>query len=388
MGFHRKDAREINFYMPELNTFLANKLQQRQQENALRRLTHNSQLIDFTSNDYLGLAHSEKLFQQIHEKVSTLPHLNGATGSRLLSGNSGYTEQVEQKLAKIFKAEAALIFNSGYAANQAVLSCIPQKGDTIIYDELAHACIRDGARLSFANHFSFRHNDLEDLEKKMKQASGRIFIAVESYYSMDGDICPLKELVSLTDQYQAHVIIDEAHSTGVIGREGSGLSVSQNLQDKLDVRIYTFGKAMGCHGACVAGSKTLIDFLINFARPFIFTTAMPLHSIAAIDCSFDYLRQNTELQHVLQQKKELFVSLGKKQNLRLMNSSTQIQGVILPGNEQVKALSMHLRTRGYDIRPILSPTVPKGSERLRICLHTYNSDQEITSLVNDLASKA
>ncbi|MFN8335733.1 MAG: 8-amino-7-oxononanoate synthase [Cyclobacteriaceae bacterium] len=374
--------------MPELNTFLANKLQQRQQENALRRLTHNSQLIDFTSNDYLGLAHSEELFQQIHEKVSTLPHLNGATGSRLLSGNSGYTEQVEQKLAKIFKAEAALIFNSGYAANQAVLSCIPQKGDTIIYDELAHACIRDGARLSFANHFSFRHNDLEDLEKKMKQASGRIFIAVESYYSMDGDICPLKELVSLTDQYQSHVIIDEAHSTGVIGREGSGLSVSQNLQDKLDVRIYTFGKAMGCHGACVAGSKTLIDFLINFARPFIFTTAMPLHSIAAIDCSFDYLRQNTELQHVLQQKKELFVSLGKKQNLPLMSSNTQIQGIILPGNKRVKAASGQLQARGYDIRPILSPTVPKDSERLRICLHTYNSGQEIANLINELTSIA
>ena len=374
--------------MPELNTFLANKLQQRQQENALRRLTHNSQLIDFTSNDYLGLAHSEKLFQQIHEKVSTLPHLNGATGSRLLSGNSGYTEQVEQKLAKIFDAEAALIFNSGYAANQAVLSCIPRKGDTIIYDELAHACIRDGARLSFANHFSFRHNDLEDLEKKMKQASGRIFIAVESYYSMDGDICPLKELVSLTDQYQAHVIIDEAHSTGVIGREGSGFSVLQNLQDKLDVRIYTFGKAMGCHGACVAGSKTLIDYLINFARPFIFTTAMPLHSIAAIDCSFDYLRQNTELQHVLQQKKELFVSLGKKQNLPLMSSNTQIQGIILPGNERVKAASGQLQARGYDIRPILSPTVPKGSERLRICLHTYNSGQEIANLINELTSIA
>lgn len=374
--------------MPELNTLLANKLQQRRQENAFRQLVRNNQLIDFTSNDYLGLARSERLFQLIHEKVNTLPHLNGATGSRLLSGNTEYTEQVEQKLAKILKAEAALIFNSGYAANQAVLSCIPQKHDTIIYDEFAHACIRDGARLSFANHFSFRHNDLTDLEKKLKQASGTIFIVVESFYSMDGDICPVNGLVSLAERYDANVIIDEAHSTGIMGPGGSGFSVALKLHDKLAIRIYTFGKAMGCHGACVVGSKTLIDYLVNFARPFIFTTAMPLHSLAAIDCSFDYLAQHIDLQQELQQKKELFVSLAKMQNLNVMNSSTQIQGMILPRNGNVKAASRQLQARGYDVRPILSPTVPKGSERLRICLHTHNPDAEIRNLVKELDSLA
>lgn len=374
--------------MTELDNLLTGKLQQRHSDNAFRQLVSNRSLIDFTSNDYLGLARSEELFHLIQKKVLALPHYNGATGSRLLSGNSEYIEQVEQTLAKTFQSEAALIFNSGYAANQAVLSCIPQKGDTIIYDELAHACIRDGARLSFASQFSFRHNDLTDLEKKLRQATGNKFVAVESYYSMDGDVCPVKELVLLAKQYDAHVIIDEAHSTGIVGPLGSGLAVSEEVHDKIAIRIYTFGKAMGCHGACVTGSKTLIDYLINFARPFIFTTAMPVHSVAGIECAFEFLKANIALQHVLQQKINLFVSLVKKQRLDSMNSNTHIQGIILPGVERVKEASNKLQAKGFDIRPILSPTVPKGSERLRICLHTYNSDQEITSLVNELASIA
>jgi 8-amino-7-oxononanoate synthase len=170
-----------------LSKIINGKLQKRKEENSFRKLIVNNNLIDFTSNDYLGLSRSEELFRSIQKKVESLPHLNGATGSRLLSGNSVYTEEVEQKLASIFNSEAALIFNSGYAANQAVLSSIPQKGDTILYDELAHACIRDGARLSLASRFPFLHNNLTDLEGRLKKAQGNIFIAVESIYSMDGD---------------------------------------------------------------------------------------------------------------------------------------------------------------------------------------------------------
>ncbi|MBL7842208.1 MAG: 8-amino-7-oxononanoate synthase [Cyclobacteriaceae bacterium] len=371
--------------MTELSRLLEAKLKQRQEENSLRKLTNTSGLVDFTSNDYLGLARSEELFQRINEQLKTLPQTNGASGSRLLSGNSQYIEQVEQKLATIFKSEAALIFNSGYAANQGVLACIPRKGDTIIYDELVHACIRDGIRLSFAKHFSFKHNDLSDLEKKLKRSTGSLFIAVESIYSMDGDECPLQELVALAKRYNAHIILDEAHSTGVIGPDGAGMAVSQGIEQQIAIRIYTFGKAMGCHGACVAGSKTLIDYLINFARPFIFTTAMPNHNAAAIDCSFQFLKSNIDLQNTLQQKINLFVSLGKEMKLNTLNSNTQIQGVVLPGNNRVKTASEKLRSKGFDIRPILSPTVPKGSERLRICLHTFNSDEEIRNLISELA---
>lgn len=371
--------------MSDLSNHLAAKLKLRQEENSLRTLTYSNDLIDFTSNDYLGLARSQALFQRINERLSTLPHQNGATGSRLLSGNSAYIQQVEQKLAKIFNSEAALIFNSGYSANQSVLSSIPQKGDTIIYDELVHACIRDGIRLSFAKHFSFKHNDLSDLEKKLQRATGTVFIAVESIYSMDGDACPLQELVALANRYNAHIILDEAHSTGTIGEAGAGLAISEKLEQKVAIRIYTFGKAMGCHGACVVASKTVIDYLINFARPFIFTTAMSPHSVAAIDCSFDYLNENISLQHILQQKIKVFVSDAEEKKLNRMSSNTQIQGIVLPGNNRVKSASEELRSKGFDVRPILSPTVPKDTERLRICLHTYNPDDDIRNLIKELA---
>ncbi len=250
---------------------------------------------------------------------------------------------------------------------------------------MVHACIRDGIRLSFAKHFSFRHNDLNDLEKKLQHATGTVFIAVESIYSMDGDVCHLQELVALVNRYNAYIILDEAHSTGTMGEAGAGLAVSEKLEQQIAIRIYTFGKAMGCHGACVVGSKTVIDYLINFARPFIFTTAMTPHGVVAIDCSFDFLKENISLQHILQQKVKVFVSNANEKKLNRLSSASQIQGIVLPGNNRVKAASEKLRSKGFDVRPILSPTVPKGMERLRICLHTYNSDDDIRNLINELA---
>lgn len=368
-----------------INTILNKRLEIRHQENSFRKLSQNPSLIDFTSNDYLGLAHSEELFKMIHAKVAELPHLNGATGSRLLSGNNSYTEEIESKLAAIFKADAALIFNSGYAANQSVLSAIPQREDTILYDELAHACIRDGARLSFATRLSFRHNNLNDLEEKIKKAKGHIYIAVESIYSMDGDHCPLAELITLAEKYTATIILDEAHSTGVLGNNGAGLAVSLGLEKKIPIRIYTFGKAMGVHGACVTGSRVLIDYLINFARPFIFSTAMPLHSIASIDCAFTYLAHHVTLQQELNQRISAFLSVADTMEIKKIPSHTQIQGIVISGNQKAKNTSAQLSNLGFDIRAILSPTVAKGSERLRICLHTYNTNEQISNLVKTLS---
>ena len=366
-----------------LDTWFESKLTDRKKNSSLRALT-TTDLIDFTSNDYLGLARSKELYDRITAALKS-EHIekNGATGSRLLSGNSCYTQDVEERLAKIFKSESALIFNSGYAANLGVLSSIPQRGDTILYDELAHACIKDGARLSLAQRFSFRHNNPEDLEQKLKRAHGKIFIAVESIYSMDGDQCPLQRVVELAENYQASVILDEAHSTGAVGENGSGLAVSLGLEEKIAVRVYTFGKAMGIHGACVAGSSFLTQYLINFSRPFIYTTALSPHAIASIDCAFKFLSENISIQQILTQKIELFRS-ATKEMANQTDSNSAIQTAVFPGNEQVKRMANALQQNGFDVRPILSPTVPEGSERLRICLHTYNHDNDILKLCEGL----
>lgn len=363
---------------------LNQKLESRRQEDSLRKLTQSSGLIDFTSNDYLGLARSKELFEEIHSMASLRDSRNGATGSRLLSGNSEFTEAVEKKLADIFKSDNTLIFNSGYTANLAVLSSIPQRHDTIIYDELAHACIKDGARLSLARNFSFKHNDLHDLEAKLNRITdGNVFIAVESIYSMDGDQCPLTELADLADRYNATIIVDEAHSTGVLGERGSGLTVQLGLDKRIPIRIYTFGKAMGVHGACVACSTIVRDYLINFARPFIYTTALPPHSIASIECAFDYLNRNISLQQTLQSRIELFLTKTKNFSNRVVSTSS-IQTALFPGNSIVKKAAGMLQEKHLDVRPILSPTVPVGTERLRICLHTYNTDDEIILLASTL----
>jgi 8-amino-7-oxononanoate synthase len=372
--------------MDELGRQLQERLDVREQEGLLRILKYTSALVDFTSNDYLGLARSQPLFDQIHLTLDSFKtKTNGATGSRLLAGNTEYYESVEAKLADIFKAEASLILNSGYAANLAVLSSLPQRNDTILYDELAHACIKDGARLSMAKRFSFRHNDLDDLELKLKRAEGNIYIAVESVYSMDGDQCPLQALVTLAEKYKAFIILDEAHSTGVYGERGSGLAVNENLYNQIAVRVYTFGKAMGIHGACIAGSKALRDYLVNFARPFIYTTALPLHSVVAIDCAFNYLHKNIYLQQQLRQNIDLYRNAVQGLSNKTISHSS-IQTAIFPGNAHSKTVATELQQKGFDVRPILSPTVPKGSERLRICLHTFNTQHEIEALAAALKS--
>ncbi len=360
---------------------LQNLLDEKKNKDAYRQLKSIGQLIDFSSNDYLGLARSGELFEAIKRETERIrsPY-NGSTGSRLLSGNSARAEELEDKLAGIFHAEKTLLFNSGYMANLAVLSSLPRRGDTILYDELAHACIKDGARLSLAARFGFRHNDLNELEEKIKRAKGNVFVAVESIYSMDGDECPIEELVGLTEKYGATIILDEAHSTGSYGEKGSGIAIEKKLADKIGVRIYTFGKAMGVHGACVAGNETLINFMINFARPFIYTTGMPPHSLVAIGCAFDFLKRNITLQENLKSKIELFTSRFEKMQWESVKSKSAIQNVIIPGSTNVKELAHFLEHHQFDCRPILAPTVKEGTERIRICLHAFNSDEEITEL--------
>jgi 8-amino-7-oxononanoate synthase len=361
---------------------LFKKLTARKEEGIARSLRANDGKIDFSSNDYLGMAASPALAEVIdktYKQYFPLP-LNGSSGSRLLAGHFDFYEQVEKELAQFFETEAVLIFNSGYSANLAILSALPQKGDTILMDEYIHASLKDGARLSFAAKFSFRHNDVSDLENKLKKAEGSVFIVAETLYSMDGDFAPVEELQKLATQYGAYLIIDEAHTTGIYGTQGRGFLQEKKIANLVPFKIYTFGKAMGIHGACIAGSQELKEYLINFARPFIYTTAMPPHGFAAVHAAFDYLQQHgdakeqllTNIQHWNHTVKEL---TGFSKN------ESPIQTYTYPGNHNIRALATALQEQHYDVRPILSPTVKEGTERLRICLHAYNTSEEISSLI-------
>ncbi len=359
--------------------FLQKKLDERAEKGNLRSLRDSSHLMDFVSNDYLGLSRNCELADRIRKREIGENALNGGTGSRLLSGNHKYYIQAEAYLRDVFNAESVLIFNSGYAANQAIVSSVAGKGDTILYDQLAHVCLKEGAWLSRAETVAFRHNDLHDLEARLKRAQGNVFVLTETIFSMDGDVAPILEMVELCEKYGAYLIVDEAHSTGVVGAGGSGLLMDLGVEDRIFARVYTFGKGMGVHGACVAGSKTLTDYLVNFGRPFIYTTSLPPHSVIAIHESFKYLDENPPLQDQLNIKINLFRSLWSDSL-----SETAIQPVMIGDNQKARDISQQLQKKGFDVRPILSPTVQRGTERLRISLHVHNSDEEIEKLVQEM----
>lgn len=370
--------------MNPAENFLEQQLTLRRKNGLIRSLTTAHPPIDFCSNDYLGFARSSELKTEIHQKINDLPVKNGSTGSRLLAGNYAYTEESEFAIAKFHDAEAGLFFNSGYDANVGLLSSVPQRGDTIICDELIHASLIDGARLSHADRYKFKHNDLVDLENKLKLAKGLIYVVVESVYSMDGDQAPLIEISRLCKQYGANLIVDEAHAVGVFGEQGKGLIVNSGLTTEVFARIVTFGKALGTHGAIVLGSVRLRDYLINFARSFIYTTAAPLHHLVAINCAYQLLK-NGDHQKLLELNISLYNQLTEELHFNRIKSSSAIQTLLVPGEKAVRNAASALQKQGFDVRAILSPTVPTGKERLRICLHAYNTQQEIQGLVDCIA---
>ncbi|SHM17131.1 aminotransferase class I/II-fold pyridoxal phosphate-dependent enzyme [Mucilaginibacter sp. OK098] len=362
--------------------FIRKKLQERQAAGTYRSLKPDNALIDFCSNDYLGFARSSELKNKINSEIGSNKRVqNGSTGSRLLSGNSNYTEETEQYIATQHNCEAGLIFNSGYDANLGLFSSLPQRGDTIILDELVHASIIDGARLSFANRYTFKHNDLTSLEDKLKQAKGNCYVAIESVYSMDGETPPIADIAAIVEKYSANLIVDEAHAVGLYG---FGL-VDKHLQSNVFARIVTFGKALGCHGAIILGSNLLRQYLINFARPFIYTTAASHHQIAAVKMAYQHLRDSADEVEKLKSNIRLF-----KQNLNntsaypLIDSNSAIQCIILKSNEKAKEVAGQLQSKGLDVRPILSPTVAQGSERIRVCLHSFNTEKEIILLTDTI----
>lgn len=375
--------------MKQLPENLSKKLETRIQNNSLRQLPGASHLLDFASNDYLGFSLSKSVFETTHHYlVENGFTQNGATGSRLLSGNHQVYQETESYISQFHLTESALIFNSGYDANVGFFSSVPQKGDLILFDELCHASIRDGIQLSNAKSYKFKHNDFEDLEKRLQQAYSdllikTIYITTESVFSMDGDAPNLEELVALAEKYNAFLVIDEAHSLGVFGDRGEGLVQMLGLQEKIFARIMTFGKGLGCHGAAVLGSKELKQYLVNFARSFIYTTGLSPHSVATILTAYQYLKNDKEKIIAL---KENIIHFNQQKNLLglkplFVHSKSAIQCAIIPGNEKVKNIASQLQDKGFDVKAILSPTVPEGQERLRFCLHAFNSKEEITEVL-------
>jgi len=363
--------------------YIKKRLDERRKSGTYRILKPENTLIDFCSNDYLGFARSAKLAEKIDKEIRDHQlRFNGSTGSRLISGNLNYTEELEASIAVYHQAEAGLFFNSGYDANLGLCSCLPQRGDTIITDELIHASIIDGARLSHANRYTFKHNDIESLRSKLEHAKGIIYVIVESVYSMDGDSAPLAAILSLTEQYNAHLIVDEAHAIGLYKK---GLVCHLNLQNRVFARVVTFGKAVGCHGAVVLGSDLLRHYLINFARSFIYTTAAPFHQLASVKMAYELLDEADNEIAILTENIKLFKSKITLSNLYpLIESDSAIQCLVLSSNEKAGKLAAVLQNAGMDVRAIRSPTVAAGTERVRICLHAYNTAEEITLLTTTI----
>ena len=364
--------------------YLKEALDKRKENNSFRMLKVKNDSIDFSSNDYLGFSSTGLLHAKILEFNQTQAKkiTEGSTGSRLITGNSAIAESLEGLIATYHNAESALLFNSGYDANVGLFSSVPQRGDTIFYDELVHASIRDGIRLSYANAYSFRHNDFQHLKELFKLAKGNVYVAVESVYSMDGDMAPLNDLVELCEWSSANLIVDEAHATGVFGPYGKGCVSEKMVEKKVFARVHTYGKAMGAHRAAVVGSKLLRDYLINFARSFIYTTALPYHSLIAIRCAYALLTENEEIIASLHSNIKFFNTLmTAKSQIQIIKSNSSIQSIIIPGNEEVKKIAGTIQNSGFDVRPIMSPTVPSGKERLRICIHAFNNEEEIKGVV-------
>lgn len=349
---------------------MALKLQRQADLGLLRKLSISHHLIDLTSNDYFGFAHEER----------TQTACAGSTGSRLLTGNSVLCEQLEEHIARFHRAESCLIFNSGYAANLGLISALATPSTTFLYDLNIHASMIDGMRLGEGKKFPFRHNDLESLEQRLKRATPPIFVLIESIYSIHGDIAPLMEISQLCARYYAHLIVDEAHATGNCGPYGEGLVCQLNLESHVFARIHTFSKALGAHGACIVGNSDLKQYLINFSRPFIYTTALPPSALNHIAFSYEKLKKEASTH----QRKLSFLIDYFCKKMHIQATRSPIYPFHVGNIHTARSMSQRLLAQRIDVRPILSPTIGKGKECLRIVLHSFNREDEIDQLIEGL----
>jgi 8-amino-7-oxononanoate synthase len=337
------------------------------------------QQLNFSSNNYLGLADDEQLI----DAANTILHEFGvgSSGSRLTTGNTRWHERLETRIAQFKETEAALLFSSGYLANVGVLSSLPEKEDVIFSDQLNHASIIDGCRLSKAQTYIYKHVDMEDLEQKLKEAGcyQRRFIVTDGVFSMDGTIAPLDKIMLLAERYDAYVIVDDAHATGVLGEYGRGTSEYYGIYP--DVVIGTLSKAVGCEGGFVASSNIVVDFLINHARTFIFQTALAPSSCAASYVGFEIIEGSREKRHHLTSCIKRLRSSLKEMGFTIKGDDTPIIPVIIGDAKKAVMFACKLQDRGIYAPAIRPPTVLAGESRIRLTLTSVHSTKEIDYLV-------
>jgi 8-amino-7-oxononanoate synthase len=345
--------------------------------------------VDFASNDYLGFARCPQLQSQWLAAVNAAAadgstqheNLLGATGSRLLSGNRTRTMALEAQLAHFFRGEGALLFNSGYTLNSGFFAALAAPGDSIFLDEYAHASLKNGAKLSAAACFYFRHNQPAHLRGKLarlraKGEQGQVFIVVESVYSMDGDLAPLEELSQLAEEFNAALVVDESHGLGTMGACGRGLVVAQGLEHKVFARIYGFGKGLGIHGAVLVGAAKLMEYMVNFCHSFIYTTALPGFQIMAIELAYRHLQKAGE------EISSLHANIGiMNRGLGLSAHPSPIYSIRFSSCEILREVQLIFAAAGIDVFAIYSPTVRRGQERLRLNVHSFNTREEIAQVL-------
>ncbi len=360
---------------------LQENLNKREEAGILRLLKLRPDGADFYSNDYLGFAGNKELQSLLLKQVSERPYLlSGSTGSRLISGNSIVVTETEKFIAHEHGYPSALLFSSGYNANLALFSTLPGRHSTVIVDEHIHRSVHDACQMSYAKKLKFRHNDPEDLEQILRRQTGECFIAIESLYSMDGDLAPIEEIAALAEKYDAVLVVDEAHAFGVFGY---GLVEKYHLKDKISVVLITYGKALGAHGAAILCDESTRSYLINFASPLIYTTSSQDFQWVSIKTGYEFLKANEQLPIQLQENIRIF----RQQAMKTPSSEhSPVQAIIIPEHERLKALQQTLLQEGFLTYPVYSPAVRPGTERLRICLHSFNTEKEIMELAGIIKS--
>jgi 8-amino-7-oxononanoate synthase len=365
---------------------LLRSLREFQREGAWVVTADGRRLLNFSSNDYLGLASHPDVLEAAARAAA---RAGGATASRLIVGTDPAYGELEAKLADFQRTEAALVFGSGYLANVGVISCLLGRADAVFSDSLNHASIIDGCRLSRAAIHRYRHGDVDELDAMLNGSSAeRKLIVTESVFSMNGDVAPLAEIVELKERYGAALLVDEAHAEGVFGPHGEGYAHELGVADRVDLHLGTFGKAFGAYGAYVAGSSLWVRYLINASRSFVFTTGLPAAVIAAVHAALDVVYAADDLRAELQEKACGFRTRLANLGLDTCGSSTQIVPLVTGASDAAVALSGALEDAGVLVVAIRPPTVPPGTARLRFSLTALHGDRDVAAALDVVQASA